>query len=254
MNQKIVYCCHILEVVMEELEKKFQELKLELAAYKRDRFWLAVVGGVILAFLGFTNFFAIPREVNAKLPDAVQAQLASDEGKKQISAQVGEAFKSIDRTSILEELVVIKDQALTSAAAIDEEKARASNAGRDISTLLTQLSESVNDWEDLEPSNWTVYGGGHPNPSYFQDKLGFVHLRGLLIPTEEFYKSDNVKDINLPILPMTYYQFQVACSSGGQLKLCQMGISGEFANFLGDKVDWISLDGITYLAAPPQQN
>ncbi len=48
---------------MEELEKKFQELKLELAAYKRDRFWLAVVGGLILTFLGITSFLLIPSDI-----------------------------------------------------------------------------------------------------------------------------------------------------------------------------------------------
>jgi NOL1/NOP2/fmu family ribosome biogenesis protein len=205
---------------MEELEKKFQELKLELAAYKRDRFWLAVVGGVILAFLGFTNFFAIPREVNAKLPDAVQAQLASDEGKKQISAQVGEAFKSIDRTSILEELVVIKDQALTSAAEIEEEKARASNAGRDISNLLTQLSGTVDDWEDIKPkANWGAYDyEGWPNPSYIRDKLGFVHLRGLVVleNADDAGKKNPITVLPDGFQPQVWLEFTVACQIGGE--------------------------------------
>ncbi len=156
----------------------------------------------------------------------------------------------MDRTKILEELVQIEDQARNSAAKVKEEQARASVAGGEISNLLTQLSSSVNNWTDIPPSNWEAFGGGYANPSYFRDKLGFVHLRGILVPKEGF--KDSPTDFTLPFTLQSDHDFPLACSDEG-FKLCTMTLRADGSvDLAGGGTNWISLDGITFLATPKQ--
>jgi hypothetical protein len=56
-----------LEKVVEELKKEVQQLKLEAKVevenFKKDRFWLSIIGTLLFSILGYTSIIGIPSQL-----------------------------------------------------------------------------------------------------------------------------------------------------------------------------------------------
>lgn len=98
-------------------------------------------------------------------------------------------------------------------------------------------------WTNLSLTNsWVAFGAPYATPGYRKDALGFVHLRGIVkngssnasIATLPVGYRIGVQGLfAVPAHPASYYDFHT---------------DGTIVQGGGSSTDYLSLDGITYLA------
>lgn len=207
---------------MEELKKKVNRLEN-----------IAWVLGVIAVFLGIGGGFLWTKLAEATTSaDKIQAQI--DGFQTTVYTAVEEAKKKIDEYA--------------SVKASDE-----------VAKLLNPETFQTVHWEDIKPkANWGVYGKEWPNPSYIRDKLGFVHLQGLvnLKNADDANKDNPITVLPDGFQPQELHEFVVACQSvGDSQRPCTLIVRPDGVIYFETAIaGWNSLDGVTFLAAPPKQD
>lgn len=110
------------------------------------------------------------------------------------------------------------------------------------SCIINSINQTPEAWTEpttLEGS-WVNYGSGYANAGYMKDKLGFVHLKGLV-------KSGSMVD-SIFILPSGYRPTAnaiFAVPSNHAFGEIEVQTNGEILQTRGTN-DWISLEGITF--------
>ena len=207
---------------MEELKKKVNRLEN-----------IAWVLGAMAVFLGIGGGFLWSNLNKAnKLVGEIQTKI--DTFQETVDTAVVDAKKKIDEYAIVK-------------------------ASDEVAKLLNPETFQTLPWEDIKPkANWGVYGEEWPNPSYIRDGLGFVHLRGLVVlkNADDANKKNPITILPNGFQPQEEQEFVLACQIvGDNQRPCTLIIGPDGVIYFETAIaGWNSLDGVTFLAAPPKQD
>lgn len=129
---------------------------------KADRAWFAILGALLLSFLGYSSLVAIPDETNRHVKEKIQ-ELAE--------RSVDEWFER-NRTELM----------------VDELEKRASEISKVETTVINLLSQLEKhkkilfvEWQSVTLENgWTNYGSVYAPLEFTKDASGIIHLRGMV--------------------------------------------------------------------------
>ena len=214
----------------ENLDKRIEVLE---TTFKRDRFWLLIIIGGLLSFLGYTNVIGIPKEVR----DHVRIHV--EEKVPEVASQaVDEWFdKNIGVLTATE----LENRANNIAKMTTEVKALVRSV--EVTRLL-----SKDGWQDAREltSGWENVGDELAPLGYAIDSAGIVYLRGMITG------GDSGKDETVIELPPAFrpkYKTQVVVACKGD-DACSAIIWKDGRVTLENANDeWTSFDGVSFPSA-----